>query len=165
MQGNMKEHLFITFILSPLFSSSYVQMWEVDHKEIWVSKMLSNCGIGELLRIPWTARRSNQSILKEINSKYSLEGLMLKLKLQCFGHLMPRADPLEKTLMLGNGKNRRQGGEEDNRGWDGGMASLTQWTLLWAISRRYWKTGKPGMLQFMGLQRNGHNLETEQYFK
>ena len=78
MQGNMKEHLFISFILSPLFSSSYVHMWEVDHKEIWVSKMLLNCGVGELLRIPWTARRSNLSILKEINPKYSLEGLMLK---------------------------------------------------------------------------------------
>ena len=63
--------------------------------------MLLNYGIGEDLRVPWTARRSNQSILKEISPEYSLEGLMLKLKLQYFGHLMPRADSLEKTLMLG----------------------------------------------------------------
>ena len=69
-----------------------------------------------LLRVPWTARRSNQSILKEISLGYSLEGLMLKLKLQYFGHLMRRADSFEKTLMLGKMK---AGGEGDNRGWDG----------------------------------------------
>ena len=82
------------------FSSSHVQMWELNHKEGWV---LKNWGFWTvvlektLLRVPWTARRSNQSILKEINPKYSLEGLMLKLKLQYFGHLMQRADSLEKT--------------------------------------------------------------------
>ena len=107
------------------------------------------------------ARRSNQSIVKEINPEYSLERLMLKLKLQYFGHLMLRADPLEETLMLGNRKNWRQGGEGDNRGWDGWMASLTQWTLVWANSGRYWRTGKPGMLQFMGSQRVRHDLVTE----
>ena len=69
-----------------------------------------------------TARRSNQSILKEISPEYSLEGLMLKLELQYFGHLMGRADSLEKTLML---KRLKVGGEGDNRGWDGWMASLT----------------------------------------
>ena len=62
--------------------------------------MLSNCGAGEDLRVPWTARKSNQSILKEINPEYSLEGLMVKLKLQYFGHLMQKTDSLEKTLML-----------------------------------------------------------------
>ena len=72
--------------------------------------MLSNCDAGEDLRVPWTARRSNQSILKEINPEFSLEGLRLKLKLQYFGHLMQRADSLEKTLMLGKteGKKRRE---------------------------------------------------------
>ena len=70
--------------------------------------MLLNCGVGELLRVPWTARRSNQSILKEMNLEYSLEGLMLKLKLQYFGHLMWRTDPLEKTLMLGKTEDRRK---------------------------------------------------------
>ena len=82
-----------------------------------------------LLRVPWTARRSNQSILKEINPKYSLEGLMLKL--QYFGHLMPTADSLEKTLML---ERLKAEGEEGNRGWDGWMASPIQWTLTWTNS-------------------------------
>ena len=81
--------------------------------------MLSNHGAGEDLRIPWTVRRSNQSILKEINPEYSLGGLMLKLKLQYFGQLMQRANLLEKTLMLGKTEGRRR---------DGWMASLTQWT-------------------------------------
>ena len=71
--------------------------------------MLLNCGVGEDLRVPWTAR-SNQSILKEINSEYSLEGLMLKLKLQHFDHLLQRADSLEKTLMLGKTEGRRRRG-------------------------------------------------------
>ena len=78
-----------------------------------------------LLRAPWTARRSKQSILKEISPEYSLEGLMLKLKLQYSGHLMRRADSLEKTLMLGKIEGR---GEGDDRGRDGWMTSLTQWT-------------------------------------
>ena len=78
-----------------------------------------------LLRVPWTARRSNQSILKEISPGCSLEGVMLKLKLQYFGHLMQRVDSLEKTLML---EGLGAGGKGDDRGWDGWMASLTQWT-------------------------------------
>ena len=72
--------------------------------------MLSNCGVGEALRVPWVARRSNQSVVKEINPEYSLEGLMLMLNLQYFGHLSRRADSLEKTLMLGRiGGRRRRG--------------------------------------------------------
>ena len=71
--------------------------------------ILSNCGAGEDSRVPWTARRSNQSIQMDINTEYSLEGLMLKLKLQYFGHLMQRADSLEKTLMLGKTEGRRRG--------------------------------------------------------
>ena len=82
-----------------------------------------------LLRVPWTARRSNQSILKEISPECSLEGLMLKLKLQYFGHLMWKTDSLEKTLMLAKIEGRRR---KDNRGWDGWMASLTLWTWVWA---------------------------------
>ena len=78
-----------------------------------------------LLRVPWTARRANQSILKEISPEYSLEGLMLKLKLQYFGHLMQRTDSLEKTLMLGKIEGRKK------KGWDGWMASPTQWTWVW----------------------------------
>ena len=71
--------------------------------------MLLNCGVGEDLRVPWTVRRSNQSILKEISPEYSLEGLMLKLKLQYFGYLIRRTDSLEKTLMLGKIEGRRRG--------------------------------------------------------
>ena len=87
-----------------------------------------------LLRIPRTARRSSQSILKEISPEYSLEGQILKLKLQYFGHLMRRTDSLEKTLMLGEG---------DNKGWDSWMASPTLWTWVWASSGSWWWTGKP----------------------
>jgi len=83
---------------------------------------------------------------------------MLKLKLQYFDHLMWRIDLLEKTLMLGKIEGRRR---RDNRGWDGWMASLTQWTWVWASSRRWWRTGKPGVLQSMGLQRIGHDWATE----
>ena len=80
--------------------------------------MLLNCGIGEDLKVPWTARRSNQSILKEISPEYSLEGLMLKLKLQYFGYLMRRTDSFEKTLMLGKieGRRRRRG-QNEMVGW------------------------------------------------
>ena len=77
------------------------------------------CGVGEDLRVPWTARRSNQSILKEISPEYSLEGLMLKLKLQYFGHLMRRADSFEKTLMLGKIKGGRRRGRQRMRWLDG----------------------------------------------
>ena len=85
-----------------------------------------------LLRDPWTARRSNQSILKEISPEHSLEGLMLKLKLQYFSPLMQRTDLREKTLKPGKIEGR---GEGDNRGWDGCVSSLTQWTWVWASSR------------------------------
>ena len=81
--------------------------------------MLLNCGVGEDLRVPWTARRPNQSILKEISPEYSLEGLTLKLKLQYFGHLMERADSFEKTLMLGQIESRRRRGQQRMRWLDG----------------------------------------------
>ena len=81
--------------------------------------MLLNCGIGEDLRVPWIARRSNQSILMEISPEHSLEGLMLKLKLQYFGHLMQRTDSLEKTLMLGKIEGRRIKGQQMMRWLDG----------------------------------------------
>ena len=86
------------------------------------------CCWKRLLRLSWTARRSNQSILKEITPEYSLEGLMLKLKLQYFSHLMQKADSLEKTLMLGKTEGRGEGG---NRRWDGWLASLMWWTYVW----------------------------------
>ena len=108
-----------------------------------------------LLRVPLTERRSNQSILKEISPEYSLEGLILKLKLQNFGHLMRRTDSLEKTLMLGKTEGRRR---RDDRGWDGWMASPTQWTSGFGS---LWWTGKPGVLQSMGSQRVGYDWATE----
>ena len=111
-----------------------------------------------LLRLPWTARKSNQSILKEIGPGCALKGLMLKLKLQYFGHLMWRADSFEKTLML---ERLKMGGEGDNSGWDGWMASPTWWTWVWVNSRSWWWTGRPGMLRFMGLRRVRHDWATE----
>ena len=108
-----------------------------------------------------TARRSNQSILKEINPEYSLETLMLKLKLQYFDHLMQRANLLEKTLMLGKIEGRRRSRQQRTRCLDG-STSLTQWTWVWANSRKYWRTVKPGVLQSTGSQRAGHNRVTEQ---
>ena len=113
-----------------------------------------------LLRVPWTARRSNQSILKKISPEYSLEGLMLKLKLQYFGYLMQRADSFEKTLMLGKIEGRRKRGWQI-RGWDGWMASSTQWTWVWINSRSWWWTGRPGVLQSTRSQRVGHDWATK----
>ena len=120
--------------------------------------MLLNCGIGEDSWVPWTARRSNQFILKEISPEYSLEGLMLKLKLQSFGYLIWRTDSLEKTLMLGKIEGGREGGD---RWWDGWMASPTRWTWVWSSYRSWQWTRKVGMLQSMGLQRGRHDWVTE----
>ena len=97
------------------------ECWRIDAFELWYWR--------RLLRVSWAARRSNQSILKEISPEYSLEGLMLKL--QYFGYLIRRAKSLEKTLMLGNIEGRRETG--DNRGWDGWMASLTRWKWVWVM--------------------------------
>ena len=124
--------------------------WRIDAFDLWCWR--------RLLRVPWTTRRSNQSVLKEISPEYSLEGLMLKLKLRYFGNLMWRTGSLEKTLMLGNLKVRRKG---DDREWDGWIASLTQWTWVWASSESWWWIGKPGVLQSMGSQRVGHDWVTE----
>ena len=137
-------------------------MWELDHKECWALKSWCFWTVvldKTLYRVPWTAQRSKQSILKETNPEFSLKGLMLKLKLQYFGQLLGSANSLEKILMLGILKT---GGEGDDRGWDGWMAWLTQWTWVWANSGRWWGTGMPGVLQSMGLQRIGHDWVTEQ---
>ena len=113
--------------------------WRIDVFELWCWR--------RLLRVLWTARRSNQSILKEISPGCSLEGLMLKLKLQYFGHLMRRVDSLEKTLMLGGIRCRRRRGRLE---WVGWMASLTQWAWVWVNSRSWWWTARPGLLRSWG---------------
>ena len=127
-----------------------VENWRIDAFELW-------CWI-RLLRVPWTARRSNQAILKEISPEYSLEDLMLKMKLWYFGHLMQRTDSLEKTLCW---ERLKAWGEGDNRGWDGWMASPTWWMWVWASSGSWWWTGKPGVLHSMGLQRARLDWVTE----
>ena len=128
---------------------------KVEHERIDAFELL--CW-RRLLRDPCTARRSNQSILKEISPACSLKRLMLKLKLQHFGHLMWRADPFGNPWCW---KRFRAGEEGDDRGWDGWMPSPTQWTWVWVNSRRWWWTGRPGVLQFMWSQRVGHGWVPE----
>ena len=111
-----------------------------------------------ILRVSWTARRSNQSILKEIGPEYSVEGLMLKLKLQYSGHLMWRTDSLKRPWCWQRLKVEGQG---DDGEWDGWMASPNQWTWVWVNSGSWWWTGRPGVLQSMRSQRVGHDWATE----
>ena len=148
------------------FSSSHVQMWELAIKKVehWIINAFELWCWRRLLRVPWSARRSSQSILKEISPEYSLEGLMLKLKLQYFTtwceevkNWLIRKDP-------DAGEKLKAGREGGNRGWDGWMASSTWWTWIWASSKRWWWTGKPGVLQPMGSERVGHDLATSLLF-
>ena len=111
-----------------------------------------------LLRVPWTARIYNQSILKEISPGYSLEGLMVKLKFQ---YLATSCEELTHWKRPWCWETLRAGGEGDDRGWDGWMASATRWTWVWVDSRSWWWAGRPGMLWFMGLQRVGQDWVTE----
>ena len=108
------------------------ESWTIKKAEHWRTVVFELWCWWRLLRVPWTARRSNQSIIEEISPECSLEGLMLKLKHQYFGHLMQKTDSLEKPWCWGTLK---AGGERDNRGWDGWMASPTQWTWVWVNSR------------------------------
>ena len=125
------------------------ESWTIKMVKCWKTDTFELQCLRRFLKVSWTAR-SNQSILKEINPEYSLEGLMLKLKLQDFDHLMRSADSLEKILCWERLRAGREGGD---RGWDGWMASLIQWTWVWINCGRWWRTGKPGMLQSMGSQR------------
>ena len=127
------------------------ECWRIDAFELWCWRLFT---------VSWTARRSDQSILKEINPEYSLEGLMLMLKLQYFGHPMWRADSLEKPSCW---KILKAKGERGGRGWDSCIALLTQWTWIWANSGRWWRTEEAGMCNPLGSQRVRHNLVTEHH--
>ena len=127
-----------------------VEHWRIDNFELWFLR--------RLLRVPWTSRRSNQSILQEISPGCSFEGLMLKLKLQYFGHW---CEELTHWKRLWCWERLKAEGEVEDRGWDGGMASPTQWTWIWENSRGWQWTGRPGMLQSMGSQRVRHDWVTE----
>ena len=122
----------------------------IDAFELW-------CWWG-LLRVPWTARRSNQSILKKISPGYSLEGLMLNWNSNTLATWYKEQTYLKRPWCW---KRLKAGGEGDDRGWDSWMASPTQWTWVWVNSESWWLSGRPGVLQSMGLQRVGHGWATK----
>ena len=130
------------------------ESWTIKKAECWRNDAFELWCWRRLLRVPWTARRSNQSILKEINPENSLKELILKLKPQYFGHLMQRTDSLVKTLKLGKIEGGRRRGRQR---WDGWMASLTRWTWVWVNSWRWWWTGRPSVLQSIESQRVGRD--------
>ena len=134
------------------------ESWPVKKAERWIIDAFVLWFWRRFLRVLWTARRSNQSILKEISPRCSLEGLMIKLKLQ---YLATSCEELTHWKRLWCWEGLGAGGEREDRGWDGWMASLTQWMWVWVNSGSWWWTGRPGMLQFVGSQRVGHDWATE----
>ena len=140
--------------------SGHVWMWELDCEEGWAPKnwCFWTVVLEKTLESPLDPRRSNQSILNLISPGCSLEGLMLKLKLQYFTTWCKELTNWKRPWCW---ERLRAGGERDDRGWVGWMASLTQWTWVWVDSGSWWWTGRPGVLQFMGSQRVGHDWVTE----
>ena len=141
------------------FPSSHEWMWELDYKESWVPNnwCFWTVVLEKTLESPLDCKEI-QSVHPKDWSWVFIGRLMLKLKLQYFGHLMQRADSFERPWCW---EKLKAGGEGDDRGWDGWMASLTQWTWVWVNSGSWWWTGRPCMLRFMGSQRDGHNWVTE----
>ena len=136
-----KVHL-VKAMVFPLVTFGY-ESWTIKKTECWSIDAFDLWCWRRLLRVLWTARRSNQSILKEISPECLLEGLTLKLKIQYFGHLLPRADSLEKTLMLRKIEGWRRRGRQKMRCW---MASPTQWTWVWVNSGSWGWTARAGVL-------------------
>ena len=141
------------------FSSSHVWMWELDYKENWVLKnwCFWTVVLEKTLERPLDCKEIQPVNPKEISPEYSLEGLMLKLKLQYFSHLMWRTDSLEKTMMLGKTEGRRRGRQRMR--WLDGITDLMDMSLN--SPRSWWWTGRPGVLQSKGLPRVGHDRATE----
>ena len=129
----------------------------IKKAELWGIHSFELCYWRRLLRVPWTTRRSNQSILKEINPEYSLKGLTLKPNLRYLDLWCEEQAHWKRPWC----SERLNAEEEDDRGWDGWMTSLTQRTWIWVSSGRWWRIGKPGMLQFMWSQRVVHNWVSE----
>ena len=134
-------------------------MWELDHKESWLLKIWCFWTM-VLEKIHGSLLDCKEIKPEEISPEYSLEGQMLKLKLQYFGLLIQITDSLEKTLMLGSLEGKRRRGND--RGWDSWMKSPSRWTWVWANSGSWWQTGERSVLQSMGSQRVGHDWTTEQ---
>ena len=159
--------IFVSFLEKKIFYWSKVAPVVMYSCESWTIKKIECQRIDaielwcwrRLLRVPWATERSNQSILREINPVYSLAGLMLKLKLQ---YLVTWSEQMTHWKRPWCWERLRTEGEKGVRGWDGWMASPTQWTWVWANSRRQWRPRDPGMLQSMGLQRVGHDWATKQ---
>ena len=142
------------------FPSGHVWMWELDYKEIWVPKnwCFWTVVLEKTLESPLDSKKIQPVLPNEISPEYSLEGLLLKLKLQYFGHLMWSADSFEKTLMLGKIEGRRRWERQQMR-WFDGITDSMDW--VWVNSGSWWWTGRPGMLWFIGSQRARHNWVTE----
>ena len=140
-------------------SSGHVWMWELDCEESWAPKnwCFWTVVLEKTLESPLGCKEI-QPVHSKISPGYSLKGMMLKLKLQYFGHL---CEELTHWKRLWCWEGLGAGREGDDRGWNGWMASLTRWTWVWVNSGSWWWTGRPGMLQFMGLQRVGHDWVTE----
>ena len=135
------------------------ESWTIKKVKCWRIDAFELCCWRRLLRVPWTARKSNQSILKEMSPEYSLEGLMLKLTNS--NTLATSFKELTHWKRLWCWARFKAGGKGDDRGWDGWMASATRWTWVWVDSGCWWWTGRPGVLQSMGSKRVGHNWATE----